>query len=139
MIRLKKKSKKILLWLTSVRACKSKLMRKFFQKSNWMFAVSYLMKKIKNIFLEVISNTKIFYIIFFSQWSCQRPRFCQTYRGTRQRRDWTTSNTVYQILSVDFWVISSVTGSILKIASLSSFTFSQWHINLLFLLWDIMT
>ena len=31
-----------------------------------MIAVSYLMKrKIKNIFLEVISNTKIFYINFF--------------------------------------------------------------------------
>ena len=51
-----------------------------------MIAVSYLMKrKIKNIFLEVIFNTKILNIIFF-QWSCQRPKFCQTYRmGTRQR------------------------------------------------------
>ena len=43
-----------------------KLMRKFFQKSNWMIVVSYLMKrKIKNIFLEVISNTKFFYIKCF--------------------------------------------------------------------------
>ena len=31
---LKKKKRKILLWLTSLRACKSKLMRNFFQKSN---------------------------------------------------------------------------------------------------------
>ena len=31
-------------------------------------AVSYLMKrKIKNIFLEIISNTKIFYINFFNE------------------------------------------------------------------------
>ena len=34
-------------------------------KSNWMIAVSYLMKrKLKKIFLEVISNTKIIYIKF---------------------------------------------------------------------------
>ena len=34
-------------------------------KSNWMIAVSYLMKrKFKKIFLEVISNTKIIYIKF---------------------------------------------------------------------------
>ena len=33
-----------------------------------MIAISYLMKrKIKNIFLEVISNTKIFYINFFNE------------------------------------------------------------------------
>ena len=51
---------------TSMRAYKSKLMREIFQKSHWMIAVSYLMKrKIKNIFLEVISNIKIFYIKFF--------------------------------------------------------------------------
>ena len=57
----KKKTRKILLWLTSLRARKSKLMRKIFQKSNWMIAVSYLMKrKVKKIFLEVISKTKIF-------------------------------------------------------------------------------
>ena len=46
----------------------SKLMRKIFQKSKWMIAVSYLIKrKIKDIFLEVISNTKIFYINFFNE------------------------------------------------------------------------
>ena len=39
--------------LISVRAFKSKLLRKFFQKINWMIAVSHLMKrKIKNIFLN---------------------------------------------------------------------------------------
>ena len=61
----KKKSKKILLWLTSLRACKSKMIKKNFPKSDWMIAVSYLMKrKIKKIFLEVIPNTKAFYINF---------------------------------------------------------------------------
>ena len=50
-----------------------------------MIAVSYLMKrKFKKIFYEVISNSKIFNIIFFQR-NCQRPRFSQTYRGTRQR------------------------------------------------------
>ena len=58
----KKKTKKILRWLTSVRACKRKLMRKFLQKSSWMIVVSYLMKrKIKKVFLEVISNTIYIY------------------------------------------------------------------------------
>ena len=47
---------------------KSKLMRKFFQRSNLMIAVSYIMKrKIKKIFFEVISNSKIFNIIFFNE------------------------------------------------------------------------
>ena len=32
----KKKTRKILLWLTSLRTRKSKLMRKIFHKSNWM-------------------------------------------------------------------------------------------------------
>ena len=33
-----------------------------------MIAVSYLMKrKIKKVFFEIISNTKIFYIIFFNE------------------------------------------------------------------------
>ena len=49
-----------------------------------MIAVSYIMKrKIKKIFYEVISNSKIFNINFFQR-NCQRPRFSQTYRGTRQ-------------------------------------------------------
>ena len=34
----KKKTRKISLWLTSVRACKSKLMRKKIPKSKWMNA-----------------------------------------------------------------------------------------------------
>ena len=46
-----------------------------------MIAVSYIMKrKIKKIFFEVISNSKIFNIIFFQR-NCQRPRFSQAYRG----------------------------------------------------------
>ena len=56
-----------------------------------MIAVSYIMKrKIKKIFFEVISNSKIFNINFFQR-NGQRPRFSQTYRGgTRQRGgNWT--------------------------------------------------
>ena len=34
----KKKSRKILLWLTLLRAYKSKMIRKIFQKSNYMIA-----------------------------------------------------------------------------------------------------
>ena len=46
-----------------------------------MIAVLYIMKrKIKKIFFEVISNSKIFNISFFQR-NCQRPRFCQTYKG----------------------------------------------------------
>ena len=46
-----------------------------------MIAVSYIMKrKIKKIFFEVISNSKIFNINFFQR-DGQRPRFSQTYRG----------------------------------------------------------
>ena len=60
-----------------------------------MIAVSYLIKrKIKKIFLEVISNNKTFKMNFF-QSNCQRPRFYQTYRGLdKGGGDWTTSNTV---------------------------------------------
>ena len=58
-----------------------------------MIAVSYLMKKkIKKIIFELISNTKIFNINFVQR-NCQQPRFYQTYRGIRQRGDWTTLNT----------------------------------------------
>ena len=50
-----------------------------------MIAVSYIMeRKIKKIFFEVISNSTIFNINFFQR-NGQRPRFSQTYRGTRQR------------------------------------------------------
>ena len=46
---------------------KSKLMRNIFHKSNWMIAVSYLMKgKFKKIFFELIFNTKNFNIKFCS-------------------------------------------------------------------------
>ena len=62
-----------------------------------MIAVSYIMNwKIKKIFYEVISNSKNFNIIFFQR-NCQRPRFSQTYRGTRLKEDWTTSNMVISI------------------------------------------
>ena len=81
-----------------------------------MIAVSYIMKrKIKKIFFEVISNSKIFNINFFQQ-NSQRPRFSQTYRGTRQRGDWTMSNTVFicfserediQLLITSFWLVNS--------------------------------
>ena len=62
-----------------------------------MIAVSYIMKrKIKKIFFEVISNSKIFNINFFQR-NGQRPRFSQTYRGGLDKGggDWTTSNTVF--------------------------------------------
>ena len=73
---------------------KSKMIRIFFQKSNWVIAVSYLIKrKIKKIIFELISNTKIFNINFVQR-NCQQPRFYQTYRGIRQRGDWIASNTV---------------------------------------------
>ena len=53
-----------------------------------MIAVSYLTKrKIKNIFLEVISDTKIFYIIFFNE-NANDQDF------SKLKGDWTTSNTV---------------------------------------------
>ena len=47
-----------------------------------MIEVSYIMKrKIKKIFYEVISNSKIFNIIFFQR-NGQRPRFSKkTYEG----------------------------------------------------------
>ena len=56
-----------------------------------MIAVLYIIKrKIKKIFFEVISNSKILNIIFFQR-NRQRPIFSQTYRGldkggTGQRR-----------------------------------------------------
>ena len=63
---------------------KSKLMRNFFQKSNFMIAVSYIMKrKIKKIFFEVISNSKIFNIIFSTKLSTTK--IFPNLQGTRQR------------------------------------------------------
>ena len=79
----KKKTRKILLWLTSLRACKSKLMRKFFHKSNWMIAVSYLMKRKIKKFFDVISNTKIFNIKFFSM-KLPTNKILPKLKGTRQ-------------------------------------------------------
>ena len=64
---------------------KSKLMRNFFQKSNKMIAVSYIVKrKIKKIFFEVISNSKIFKIIFFNK-IVNDQDFPKLTGGTRQR------------------------------------------------------
>ena len=62
-----------------------------FPKSNWIIAVSYLIKiKIKNIFLEVIFNAKIFYI--FSM-KLPTTKILSNLLRTRQRI-WTMSNTV---------------------------------------------
>ena len=72
---------------------KSMLIRKFFQKSNWMIAVSYLMKrKIKKIFLELISDTKIFNIKFLLM------KLSTTKILPNLQVDWTTSNTVYHFI-----------------------------------------
>ena len=61
----KEKTRKILLWLTSLKITKANWFGEFFKKLTWIIAVSYLKKrKIKKIFLEVIPNTKIFYIKF---------------------------------------------------------------------------
>ena len=66
-----------------------------------MNAESYIMKiKIKKIFFEVISNSKNFNVNFFQR-NGQRPRFSQTYRGTRQRGDWTTSNMIYHYWTIE--------------------------------------
>ena len=54
-----------------------------------MIAVSYLMKrKVKKIFLEVISNNKIFYLKFYSM-KLPTTKFLPNLQW-----DWTTSNTV---------------------------------------------
>ena len=59
-----------------------------------MNAISYYMKRnIKNIFLEVISNTKIIYIIFFNEVANDQDFTKLTgglnkVGGTRQRRIW---------------------------------------------------
>ena len=77
---------------------KSKLMRIFFQKSNKMIAVSYIVKrKIKKIFFEVISNSKIFNIIFFSTKLSTTKIFPKLQGGGLDKGggDWTASNTVY--------------------------------------------
>ena len=50
-------------------------------------------RKIKKIFFEVISNSKIFNIIFFNE-IVNDQDFAKLTGGTRQRGDWTTSNTV---------------------------------------------
>ena len=61
----------------------------FQKKSNYMIAVSYLMKrKIKKIFLELISNIKIFNIIFFNE--ITTTKILPNLQG-----DWKTSNTVH--------------------------------------------
>ena len=67
-----------------------------------MIAVSYIMKrKIKKIFFELISNSKILNIIFFNEIVNDQDFPKLTGGGTRQRGgldkggDWTASNTVY--------------------------------------------
>ena len=57
----------------------------FFQKSNYMIAVSYIMKiKLRNFFFEVISNSKSFNIIFFNEMVNDQD-FPKLTGGTRQR------------------------------------------------------
>ena len=69
---------------------------KFSIKSNWMIAVSYLMKKnIKKIFLELISNTKIFNIKFYSM------IFPTIEILPNLQGDWTALNTVL-IIEIQF-------------------------------------
>ena len=63
----KNKTRKILLWLTSLKITKASWWEIFLKVAWWLFdkKVSYLVKrKFKKIFLEVISNTKIFNIKF---------------------------------------------------------------------------
>ena len=63
----KMKMRKILLWLTSLKNTKASWWGKNFQKSKSIIVVLYPMKrKIKKIFLKLISNTKIFTIKFCS-------------------------------------------------------------------------
>ena len=85
----KKKSRKILLWLTSLRITKANWWEKLSKKvTRWIFddyGIVSNENKIKKMFFEVISNTKIFNIKFF-QLSSQHPRFCQSYRRTGQRQ-----------------------------------------------------
>ena len=57
-------------------------------------------RKIKKIFFEVISNSKIFNIIFFNEIVNDQDFPKLTGGGTRQRGgDWTTSNTVCILLT----------------------------------------
>ena len=59
-----------------------------------MITVSYIMKrKIKKIFFEVISNSKIFNIIFFNE-IVNDQDFSKLTGGLDKGGDWTTSNTV---------------------------------------------
>ena len=60
-----------------------------------MIAVSYIVKrKIKKIFFEVISNSKIFNIIFFSTKLSTTKIFPKLQGGLDKGGDWTASNTV---------------------------------------------
>ena len=68
-----------------------------------MIAVLYLMKrKIKKIFLELISNTKIFYIKFCSMY-LPATKILPNLQG-----DWTTSNTVSYIKKELNWFIRDI-------------------------------
>ena len=65
--------------------------------------------------------------INFFQRNGQRPRFSQTYRGARQRGDWTTSNTIYIFKNKNdclFGILASLCHNnfILKYQSKAEFT-----------------
>ena len=70
-----------------------------------MIAVSYLMKrKIKKVFFEIISNTKIFYIIFFNEVANDQD-FAKLTGGLDKLGDWTTSNTVFNFFDISLNII----------------------------------
>ena len=83
------KKTKILLWLTSLRSCKSKLMRQIFKKvTEWLFddcSIAPNEKKIKKIFLDLFSNTKILNIKFCSM-IFPKTKILQNLQGTGQRQ-----------------------------------------------------
>ena len=68
-----------------------------------IIAVSYLIKrKIKKIFYEVISNTKIFNLKFCSM-KLPTTKDLPNLQGTWQRRNCTTSNTVFVLNQIIFY------------------------------------
>ena len=70
-----------------------------------MIVVSYIMKrKIKKVFFEVISNSKIFNINFFQQ-TVNDEYFPNLQRGLDKGGDWTTSNTINRLNLTNFYTV----------------------------------